>query len=224
MKNFKLFLIVIWLMSLHIFCVKEQPIEPDSIRPKHPFRSEPKENLSMNDVIAMIEKFDFFDRVLNPDSKEGFVNEYEAVTTTTGDQVVIDHASNLMWQYRGSGDPDQVLIYGGGYASTTVNGYLYALNESLHAGYDDWRLPTLEEGMSLLEPDQAPVVMHEYPFTISYTSPLFFGLSHIWTADRFSPKEAWVVCFVAGKCDYWDSYIDDGGCGAARVRAVRTIE
>ena len=71
-----------------------------------------------------------------------FPHEYEA-KTIAGDKVVIDHATGLMWQQSGSSD---------GLSIESAKAYAGELNREGFAGYSDWRLPTIEELASLMEP------------------------------------------------------------------------
>jgi hypothetical protein len=83
-------------------------------------------------------------------SKEGvsgyvrgnFQHEYE-VKTFRGIKVVIDHATDLMWEQSGSGTR---------LARKETKGYIDTINGEGQAGFSDWRLPTVEELASLLEP------------------------------------------------------------------------
>ncbi|MCP4183707.1 MAG: DUF1566 domain-containing protein, partial [Hyphomicrobiales bacterium] len=61
-------------------------------------------------------------------------------------EVVLDHATGLMWQKSGSDDYMEYEV-----AKT----YIEKLNKDQFAGYDDWRLPTIYELMSLLEKEQS---------------------------------------------------------------------
>jgi serine/threonine-protein kinase len=65
--------------------------------------------------------------------------------TLDGDKVVIDSATNLMWQQAGSPEPMP-------YDSTER--YIRELNNKAFAGFKNWRLPTLGEAMPLMEPQQ----------------------------------------------------------------------
>ena len=71
-----------------------------------------------------------------------FPHEYEA-KIIDGVKVVIDHATGLMWQQSGSSD---------GLSIETAEAYAGELNREGFAGYSDWRLPTIEELASLMEP------------------------------------------------------------------------
>jgi TolB protein len=83
-------------------------------------------------------------------SKEGgagyvrgnFQHEYE-LQTSSGIKVVIDHATDLMWEQFGSSTR---------MAWKETKGYIDTINGEGHAGFSDWRLPTVEELASLLEP------------------------------------------------------------------------
>jgi hypothetical protein len=76
------------------------------------------------------------------------------------------------------------------------------------AGYRNWRLPTLEEAMSLMEPERKEL----------YINPVFDNEQYwIWTADLYSASVAWSVNFVYGYCD--DVVL---GFGFYHVRAVRS--
>ncbi len=58
------------------------------------------------------------------------------------DKVVIDHATGLMWHQSGS------------FKNISWKGakrWVTRMNENGYAGFTDWRLPTLEEAVSLLE-------------------------------------------------------------------------
>lgn len=73
---------------------------------------------------------------------------------------------------------------------------LFRLNDKT-----EWRLPTLEEAMSLMEP-----VRNEDGLFIN---PVFSDKQRwIWTADQHGVSSAWVVYFGGGGCGHPDSISD----------------
>jgi hypothetical protein len=107
------------------------------------FRSDPQ-NLSKDQVRAMLKKFNFYcgkdswtEGFDNPGGT-GFDNDFEIINN----RVVYDKASRLMWQRGGS---EKYLFV------DQTQDYIDSLNRVGFAGYRDWRLPTLEEAMSLME-------------------------------------------------------------------------
>ncbi|MCP4367015.1 MAG: DUF1566 domain-containing protein [Deltaproteobacteria bacterium] len=122
--------------------------------------------------------------------------------TINDDIVVIDDATGLMWQQSGS---DNLLSY-----FETIT-YISKLNSVQYAGYNDWRLPTVEEAITLIEEE-------------AKNRALFIGLEFddkqlmIWTSDKFSAYRAWVVYFINGFCDK-KSLISN-----CYIRAVRSVQ
>jgi hypothetical protein len=152
------------------------------VKPSILFRSEPKP-LSDDDVKAMLKKLDFFDSSWNKDGR-GFANQYKE-ETIQGDKVVFDEASGLMWQQGGS--PKSMKF-------EAAKKWVADLNKKGYAGYHDWRLPTLEEAMSLIEPEKLHGDL--------YIDPIFdVQQNWIWTSDLYQGASwAWVVGFDDGRC------------------------
>jgi serine/threonine-protein kinase len=125
-------------------------------------------------------------------------NEFE----DQGD-VVVDHATGLMWQRSGS----ERVVYKDAHA------YIDQLNQEQFAGYADWRLPTVEELMSLiLGPTPSPT-------SLMNINPIFDETqTWCWSADRRSPLSAWYVLF-----DYGNVHQHSLGF-SYYVRAVRSLE
>jgi hypothetical protein len=168
------------------------------------FRSAPKE-LSRDEVVEMLSKFNFFDSSKN-ETGSGFSNKYES-TKIKNAKVVIDHAAGLIWQQGGS---NKALTY------ENAKKYVKKLNQKKIAGFDDWRLRTLEEGMSLMEPKRNNAGLH-------IDSNFDKTQRWIWTSDKVAGKlHAWVVGFVYGSCDRGDycSFL----LGNNYVRAVRSAK
>jgi hypothetical protein len=104
-------------------------------------------------------------------------------------EVVIDHATGLMWQQSGS---DKHLSY------AKVKKYVKKLNDNQFAGYNDWRLPTIPELISLLERDKQKNDLHINPI---------FDKKQIWcwSADQrvSSLGSAWDVSFRYGDVSWY---------------------
>lgn len=98
----------------------------------------------------------------NPRGK-GIQHQFE---TGKGGQVVVDKTTGLMWQQSGS---PKSMVY------DDAKKYIAQLNREKFAGYSDWRLPTLEEAMSLMEPQKKNADL--------YIDPVFDNTQRwIWTA------------------------------------------
>lgn len=161
-------------------------------------RSTPTE-LRATEVNEMIIKHGFYERDRNPGGK-GCVHEYNLIK---GSKVIDDEATGLMWQQGGS--PVDMTW-------EKVGEYIGELNSEKFAGFDDWRLPTLEEAMSLMEPDEKKGDL--------YIDPVFDKTQRwIWTSDQVKGDERlrWVVDFDVGSC-HVSVFIDYD----AFVRAVRS--
>ena len=134
----------------------------------------------------MLKDRGFYDKFRN-DSASGFPNDYELHADGT---VIIDRASGLMWQQSGCGDSRMYL---------EANAYVTKLNKNQFAGYNDWRLPTLEEAMSLVEPEAMSIVGPGEVYDDLYIDTIFdSNQSRIWTSDLSDDSSAWVVNFING--------------------------
>lgn len=97
-------------------------------------------------------------------------------------EVIVDQTTGLMWQK--SGSPEEL-----GYADAQK--YVEVLNRQKFADHDDWRLPTIPELMSLIEPDRQ---LNEF-----FINPMFdLKQGWCWSADRRSSGAAWLVNFYGG--------------------------
>lgn len=174
-------------------------------------------------VREIVKARDYFDASLNPHGKKR-AHQYEAVKRN-GERLVIDHATGLTWQQGGSRSAlifqrrNRFGIFG---SSQAIHGsvmgdsyedakkYTLGLNLNKFAGHSDWRLPTLDEAMSLVEPERNRKGL--------YIDPIFDKVqSRIWTANKESPAMVWLVDFGNGTCgrDYADR-------SDVYVRAVRS--
>ena len=104
-------------------------------------------------------------------------NDYQ----DNGDGTVTDRATGLIWQQSGS---KKSLKY------ENAKKYVEGLNRDRFAGYTDWRLPTVDELASLLEPEKKGRL---------YIDPIFDDDQFwCWTADQRAPGGAWGVYFSSG--------------------------
>ena len=117
-----------------------------------------------------------------------------------GNGVVIDYATDLMWQQAGSAE---------GMTWQQAKAYVQQLHQGKFAGYSGWRLPTVEELASLLEFTRQPGTL--------YIAPVFDPTQRIcWSADIFdSPANVWFVYFGHGYISNTDANSE------LYVRAVR---
>jgi eukaryotic-like serine/threonine-protein kinase len=134
--------------------------EPAKKAPRYNLRSTPKE---VPNVLSQI----LFG--LNSENKPYVYinNEYE----DNGDGTITDHATGLMWQQSGSGDYNT-------YKSAIS--YVKSLNRARFAGYSDWRTPTMEELLSLLEENNQG--------NYHYIDDIFEPAQKIWSADKVSSE------------------------------------
>ena len=133
------------------------------------------------------------------------INHDYNLKTIGGDKVIIDRATGLMWHKGGSGSR---------FTWVDAKGWIESLNGEGYAGYQDWRMPTLEEAVSLLEPSKKNGDL--------YIDPIFSNKQQwIWTGDKFGTEAMWHVNFSYGSV-YWglvnSSYI------FSNVRPVRSVE
>lgn len=156
-------------------------------------RTEPR-FLTYQDILQTIQKHGF--SLPSAKIQGDFTNEYVNVE----DETVIDNTTGLMWQTDGSTDTvtfDKALDY--------ING----LNAKKFAGHSDWRLPTIEELLSILDSKQKNGIL--------YTDKVFNDRQRwIISADNFSITQGWGLVFYEGKL-----YIPARGF-PYYVRAVRT--
>jgi hypothetical protein len=73
--------------------------------------------------------------------------------------------------------------------------WVRSLNSRGYAGYQDWRLPTLEEAASLLESNKRNDL---------YIDPVFSDKQkYIWSGDEYGSEAAWRVSFYFGNVDWY---------------------
>ncbi|MBN1155834.1 TIR domain-containing protein [candidate division KSB1 bacterium] len=181
---------------------KERIVKPTIIKT---FRNTPLE-LSESDVKTMLTLNDFYCKesswskdYCNPDGK-GFPHHYQV---SKDKLTVLDASSGLLWQRSGSDEYMKL---------DKAEKYIDTLNSENFAGYHDWRLPTLEEAMSLMEPEEKNGNL--------CIDPVFDKTQiWIWTSDQLKGNERrrWDVIFTTGDCGS-SVVLNDYGY----VRAVRS--
>ncbi len=94
--------------------------------------------------------------------------------TDNGDKTVTDKATGLMWKK--SGSPDRMTFH-------ETEMYIQELNNARFAGYTDWRIPTTDELMSLIEPELQANGLHIHP--------LFDNRERFWSCDNWQSDKKW---------------------------------
>ena len=135
-----------------------------------------------------IKKWNFYDKILNPD---GTFNN--SLLDSKDDLTVIDETTGLMWQQSGL---DLCSI-------RKMGRNILELNEKGFAGYNDWRFPTVEEAMSLMESSENSKGLH-LNMCFSKEQPFIF------VATKRKPTGYWFVDYKQGKV-YWSSGTVPGG-------------
>jgi DNA-directed RNA polymerase subunit RPC12/RpoP len=173
----------------------EIPKEDESLLRSHPMTYTRKQ------VIDMIKQFNFYDSQYNPNG--GFPNRF--VDNRNG--TITDNETKLMWQKSGS---REMMAWG------KTPDYIDRLNNRKYAGYSDWRLPTLEELLTLTEARHSRQGLYISSFFSQKQG--IVGSSDTCTYD--GKKIPWYTSFLRGisNCVSYD-LIDE-----FHVRAVRLVK
>lgn len=147
------------------------------------------------DLAPLLKKHDFYDSDLNHSGV--FENRLSAL----GEDVVVDERTGLMWQ-RGGLDIASI---------RSMQRMIGDVNKAEFAGFTDWRMPTMEEAMSLMEPVRNNKLMFLHS-CFSKEQPFVF------VAAQRQPGGYWFVDFKQGRA-FWSSGTIPGGFG----RLVRKI-
>ncbi|OGU54417.1 MAG: hypothetical protein A2V66_10815 [Ignavibacteria bacterium RBG_13_36_8] len=176
-------------------------------------RSKSLDKLSKESVTSMLKKHNFYsDNNFDPDKTwyplrgEGIKNNFKLMQDGL---IVFDAETGLYWQQ--SGSPYQMSFY-------ESEEYINKLNREKYGGYNDWRLPTLEEAISLLKLDTK--------INSLYIDPIFDWMIYwIWTGDKLDGSYyIWIVDFRNGGCEAYTAegeFIGFNDYSEGRVRAVR---
>ncbi|MBU0729347.1 MAG: DUF1566 domain-containing protein [Proteobacteria bacterium] len=134
-----------------------------------------KDSLSVSEVMIepLVRKHDFFESLYNP---TGMFTHY--LIDNQDKLTVTDMVTGLVWQRGGSGHVSRRKLFD----------YVAEMNSKKFAGFDDWRLPTIEEALSILRCGKKPLI-----FILLNALPE--SRVYIYTADRRSPGGYWFVDF-----------------------------
>lgn len=142
------------------------------------------------EVGDLVRKGNFYDSQHNPTGCfENFLVDNKDNLTVT------DKVTGLMWQ-RGGADITSL---------RKMLAYVKKCNAEKFGGYDDWRLPSMEEALSLLEQQQNDKGLYLHP-CFSKEQPFIF------LAEKREPGGYWFCDFKQGTL-FWASGTIPGGFG-----------
>jgi hypothetical protein len=160
------------------------PISPQGL-----LRSQAKEDISIDDIKGMLIKYGFYDADFNKNGS--FANDL----VDNDDGTVTDHATGLMWQRLSpviEYDGHSMMFY-------PPDKYVEELNRKRFAGYSDWRLPTIEELASLMQPKKvggfhiAPIFSKVGYFNVVKAN------ERLWSVDtRKNSIHGWIADYQKG--------------------------
>ncbi|MCK5220904.1 MAG: DUF1566 domain-containing protein, partial [Candidatus Aminicenantes bacterium] len=137
--------------------------------------------ISEEKIVSSLIKYNLFDSEHNP--KGNFLNRYRTEVFNQ-QKVVIDGKTGLMWDYRGSFKSMSI---------SSARKWIKELNKKKFAGFSNWRLPTIEEGASLLEKKKWYGDLHIF-------SVFSIVQKEIWTSDiKDSKNSNWIISFKKGR-------------------------
>ena len=158
----------------------------------------PVEHSFINDdeIADFLEKWNFYDGDLNSDGS--FEN---SLVDPNDGRVVVDQRTGLMWQRAGLDIT----------AVRSMKRKIEQLNKDGFAGFQDWRMPTMEEAMSLMDKEVNSKDIH-LNLCFSKEQPFIFV-----NAQR-KPGGYWYVDYKHGRA-FWSSGTIPGGF----ARLCRTV-
>lgn len=179
-------------------------------------RSTPMKNLTREAVAALVKRFDFYTHnwssvksVWDNPTGKGIKSDF----MVTGDSSVIyDGSTGLMWEQSGSTSK---------LSQREMKDYIAQLNQKKFAGYGNWRLPTLEEAITLIKPK---------------TTDSFQNIGSGYIDAKFDPQQQYIFTsdlWSGYNVQRWYVYFNIGNLGHsffsedsryAYVRAVRSAK
>ncbi len=143
--------------------------------------------LSEEQLEKIITQWNFSDTKLNPQG------QFDNALAEADDFIIIDEVTGIMWQRSGL---DLCSI-------RQMTRDIAELNKDGFGGYHNWRLPTIEEAMSLMESTVNSKGLYLQP-CFSKEQPFIF------IAAKRTPTGYWFVDYKQGKV-YWSSGTVPGG-------------
>ncbi|MBA3014872.1 MAG: DUF1566 domain-containing protein [Proteobacteria bacterium] len=114
---------------------KDQPLPPGLKKVHLPAEASV---VKEEEIPGIIKQYGFFDSKCNPEGR------FETHLVDNGDGLTVTEAvTGIMWQRQGC---DITSL-------RQVQNYIAEINKKGFAGFSDWRMPTLEEAMSLVQPE-----------------------------------------------------------------------
>lgn len=196
MRKYLLRILTISFVSLLIPVIHAAEVPHITIRSSYEDISVPQIQSISNVVIDKKEDWGFW-------GHSTIIHRYD-LKSINSDKVVIDHTTGLIWHQSGS---EKYMNW------KLANNWVEQLNEKGYAGFKDWRLPTVEEAVSLLEKSEKNGNLYiDHAFDLKQ--------QWIWTGDKMRDLEAaWVVAFYdSNVC--WYAYTSR----YHYVRPVRSIK
>lgn len=142
-------------------------------------------------------------------------HEYEA-KSINGDNVVVDHATSLMWHYSG-GRGGSLLPW----SQLKAEKWMENFKKSGYAGYYDWRLPTLEEASSLLKKSES-----NWRGDLCIDTVFDKKIKSMITSDKYI-NNSYSLCgidLIRGSVIYAEIEVYNHLTWGCMVRPVRTVE
>ena len=143
---------------------------------------------SANGAIALNPHQDGHRTSINPMS-------YSMVGSNPSNRCVLDDVTGLIWESKtddgGLQDKDNTYTNLGNLAATDASGYVSAINAAKLCGFGDWRIPSRNELLGIVDYSRT-----QAPMLNTTAFPNASGENH-WTADleRYNQTRAWFVEF-----------------------------
>ena len=146
--------------------------------------------LSEENVVDLATRYNFYD------SERNTTGQFTNYLVDNGDDMTVsDRVTGLMWQREGL----DIM------SNRMLRREVERLNKEKFGGYSDWRVPTMAEALSLMEPSKNDFDQHTH-LCFSSQQPFIF------VAATRKPGGYWFVDYKQGRA-YWASGTNPGGFG-----------